>query len=364
MPSRLDPKHLERLLEAGSGLMADLDPDLVLDRLLETARELTGAQYAALGILDERRQELEQFLTRGIDAETHRAIGDLPRGRGILGVLIEDPQPLRLTDVGTHPRSYGFPVGHPPMRSFLGVPVRIRGEAWGNLYLTEKAGGEPFTETDEASVVVLSDWAGIAIEHARLYQAVDRRRDELERAVRGFEATATIARAIGAETDLGRVLELIVKRGRALVDARSVLILLLEGDSLTLASGAGHRLERASVVLPARGSGLGEALADQRPLRVVDVERRLGLRGEDLGVPDASAALVVPLVFRGRPLGVLLAFDRMSGDGAFSADDEHVLQAFAASAATAVATAKTVESERLRHSLRAAEAERRRWARE
>src|SRR3954451_6807304 len=126
MPSRLDPKHLERLLEAGSGLMADLDPDLVLDRLLETARELTGAQYAALGILDERRQELEQFLTRGIDAETHRAIGDPPRGRGILGVLLGSPRPLPPEGAGTPPRSSVFPGGPPPMRSFLGVPVRIR----------------------------------------------------------------------------------------------------------------------------------------------------------------------------------------------------------------------------------------------
>src|SRR4051812_6330137 len=164
MPSRLDPKHLERLLEAGSGLMADLDPDLVLDRLLETARELTGAQYAALGILDERRSALEQFLVRGIDEETRREIGDLPHGRGILGLLIEEQQPLRLDDVGRHPRSYGFPLGHPPMKTFLGVPVRIRGEAWGNLYLTEKDGGAPFTAADEATVIVLADWAGIAIE--------------------------------------------------------------------------------------------------------------------------------------------------------------------------------------------------------
>jgi signal transduction histidine kinase len=364
MPSRLEPEHLARLLEAGSGLMADLDVDLVLDRLLETARDLTGARYAALGILDERRRELEQFLTRGIDAETHRSIGDLPRGRGILGLLIQDPRPLRLEDVGSHPRSYGFPPGHPPMATFLGVPVRIRGETWGNLYLTEKEGGRPFTETDEASVMVLAGWAGIAIEHARLYEAVDARRDELERAVRGFEATATIARAIGAETDLSHVLELIVKRGRALIDARSVLILLRKGDVLTLVSGAGHVIERVTPALPATGSPFGEALAGQRAMRVDDVEREPGLRPEQLGVPDARAALLVPLVFRGRALGLLVAFDRLSGDGTFTADDEHVLHAFAASAATAVANAQTVEADRLRHSMQAAEEERRRWARE
>src|SRR3954462_8351574 len=120
-----DDQRLVRLIEVGRSLLSELDLDVVLDRVLETARELTGARYAALGILDDRRQELAQFLTRGVDPETHRAIGDLPRGRGILGVLIEDPRPLRLADVGSHPSSYGFPVGHPPMTTFLGVPVRI-----------------------------------------------------------------------------------------------------------------------------------------------------------------------------------------------------------------------------------------------
>src|SRR5204862_573491 len=135
-------------------------------------------------------RELDRFITRGIDQGTRRAIGDLPRGRGILGALIDDPRPLRLAEVGDDPRSYGFPPGHPEMRTFLGVPILIRGEAWGNLYLTEKAGGEDFDKADEASVVVLADWAALAIEHARLYEAVDARRKELERAVRGFEATA------------------------------------------------------------------------------------------------------------------------------------------------------------------------------
>src|SRR5918911_3813987 len=161
-------------------------------------------------------------------------------GRGILGLLIEEPVPLRIADVGEHPRSYGFPPGHPPMRAFLGVPIMIRGEAWGNLYLTEKEGGGEFEATDEEAVVVLADWAAIAIENARLYRAVDARRLELERAVRGFEATTTIARAVGGETDLGRVLELIVKRGRALVDAEGLLILLREGPGLVVAATAGE----------------------------------------------------------------------------------------------------------------------------
>ncbi|MGE5617498.1 MAG: GAF domain-containing protein, partial [Candidatus Woesearchaeota archaeon] len=117
--------------------MGELDPEVVLERILEEACAVTGAKYAALGVLDEDRQELERFLTRGIDPAAHRAIGDLPRGRGVLGVLINDPRPLRLPEVGEHPQSYGFPAHHPPMHSFLGVPVMIGEKAWGNLYLTE-----------------------------------------------------------------------------------------------------------------------------------------------------------------------------------------------------------------------------------
>jgi len=249
----IDAGRLTRLLDAGRGLLADLDVGLVLDRLLELGRELTGARYAALGILDEQRAELEQFLTTGIDEQTHRVIGDLPHGRGILGVLIDEPEPLRLHDVGVHPKSYGFPAGHQPMRTFLGVPIIIRGEAWGNLYLTEKEGGDDFTEADEASVVVLADWAALAIEHARLYENVDARRKDLERALRGFEATAAIARAVGGETDLDRVLELVVKRGRALIEARSVLILLKEGDELRVASAAGSLREHGTERVPAHG---------------------------------------------------------------------------------------------------------------
>ena len=235
-----DERRLARLIEAGRGLLSELDLETVLDRLLETAADLTGARYAALGILDDERRELDRFLTRGIDDETHRVIGDLPRGRGLLGVLIDEPRPLRLDDVGDHPRSYGFPPGHPPMRTFLGVPILIRGQAWGNLYLTEKAGGEPFAIEDEEAVIVLADWAAIAIDNARLYRDVAARREELERAVRGLQATAAIARAVGGETDLERILELVVKRARALVEAHDVLIMLRDGEDLVIAAGAGH----------------------------------------------------------------------------------------------------------------------------
>src|SRR5215207_2619401 len=204
---RLGREALRKLIGVGSEVVSELDHEAVLQRVIEAARELTGARYAALGVLDESRQELERFLTSGIDPSTHRAIGDLPRGRGLLGVLISDPRPLRLTDVGRHPASYGFPLGHPAMRSFLGVPVLVRGEAWGNLYLTEKDGG-PFDEADEEAIVVLSHWAATAIQNSHLYRNEQAQRAELERAVRALETTSAITRALGTETDLDRVLEL------------------------------------------------------------------------------------------------------------------------------------------------------------
>jgi signal transduction histidine kinase len=336
----LDVERLRRLLAAGRSLVADLDVESVLDSVLEIARDVTGARYAALGVLDEERTELERFLTVGIDEATHRVIGELPHGRGILGVLIDDPQPLRLDSVGSDPRSYGFPPGHPPMETFLGVPVLIRGQAWGNLYLTDRADGEPFSEADEETATILAQWAAIAIENARLYEGVARRREELERAVRRLEATTTIARAVGGETDLARVLELIVKRGRALVDAQGVLILLRDGAGLLVAATAGE------VPTGIQGSRLDS------PAASIDT---LGL--------DPESALTVPLVFRGQSLGLLAALGRRDG-GALGAEDERLLIGFAASAATAVATARTVEEQRLRETIAGAEEERRRWARE
>jgi signal transduction histidine kinase len=358
----LDADRLQRLIAVGRDLVSELDLDALLDQLLATAQELTGARYAAVGVLDDNRRDLARFITRGVDEETQRTIGDLPRGRGVLGALITDPRPLRLDDVSAHPASYGFPPGHPPMDTFLGVPVLIRGEVWGNLYLTEKDGG--FDADDEEAAVVLAAWAAVAIHNARLYTAVQARRDELERAVRGFEATASIARAVGGETDLSRVLELITKRGRALVEARTVLILLLEGSELVVAAAAGEGDVEVGGRIPVEGSSSGDVLASLRARRLVDLERGLQIPVQRLGVPSAQAGLLVPLVYRGRGLGVLIAFDRLRGAVEFTDDDEELLKAFAASAATAVATAQNVESDRLRRTMEAAETERQHWARE
>jgi signal transduction histidine kinase len=357
----LDGTRLAALLEAGRGLVAQLEVDAVLEELLRVACELTGARYAALGVLDSERRRLERFITRGIDPADREAIGDLPRGHGILGELIRHPVPLRLEEVSEHPRSYGFPAHHPPMHTFLGVPVLIRGEPWGNLYLTEKAGG-PFDESDEATTVILADWAALAVENARLYEDAAVRRAEAERAVRRLEATAAIARAVGSETDLDRVLELIVKRGRALVDARSVVLLLIDGDQFQLAAGAGE-VSPAAVGgrFPIADAATGDVLFSGRPERIDDVPS--GLR-VSLGVAGATTALLVPLVYRNTPLGLLAAFDRGGSAAPFGDEDERLLLAFAASAATAVSTARSVAEDRLRHSLAASEQERRRWARE
>jgi GAF domain-containing protein len=160
-----DHENLRRVLNVDRALASEPDADRVLERVLQEARALTGARYAALGVLDDQRVELKRFLTAGMDAATRRAIGEPPRGRGVLGVLIADPRPLRLADALQHPLSYGLPDGHPPMVSFLGVPILIDGQAWGNLYVAEKQDGGDFTDADEEAVVLLARWAATAVEN-------------------------------------------------------------------------------------------------------------------------------------------------------------------------------------------------------
>jgi signal transduction histidine kinase len=359
----LDEARLRRLVEAAVIVSGDLDVETILHRVLEAARDITDSKYAALGILDERKRELERFITLGIPDDQRGEIGELPRGRGILGVLIDDPRPLRLHDVGRDPRSFGVPIGHPTMRSFLGVPIVIRGESFGNLYLTEKRSGD-FDEADEIAVCRLAEWAAIAIDNARLYQHAERRRVELERAVRSLETTAAIARAVGGETDLARVLELIVKRGRALVDARALVIVLTDNEDCVVAATAGEmRAGVRGTRLAIAGTAAERVMRSRRAERISDVGDRLPGVKAALGL-EAETALVAPLVFRARPLGVLFAFDRLIGGPDFTFDDERLLESFAASAATAVATAQTVERARLSQTIEAAEQERRRWARE
>ena len=347
-----DQEQLERLLGIAPALGRDLDLETVLRRVVDAARDVTGARYAALGVLNASREGLERFITAGLTEEEIAQIGDLPRGRGVLGELIRHPEPLRLTNVGDHPRSYGFPVGHPPMRGFLGVPIRVRGEVYGNLYLTEKAGGD-FTEADEEAVLRLADWAGIAVDNARLYGAARDRQIELERTVEVLETNVEIARAIGATTELEPVLELVVKRGRALVEAGGVALALVRGDEFVVTHTAG----------PLAGDLVGYRLPWERRAAGPDhvpaqLEQALA------GAVGAKATLAVPLVFRDWLLGVLAAFDRGSGGPEFSANDKRLLRAFAASASIAVASAQRATQRALHQSIEASERERARWARE
>ena len=166
------PRGLRQLLDAVQTVASDLDLDVMLRRITQVAIELVDARYGALGVLDESRTRLKEFITLGIDDEQVARIGDLPEGHGILGLLIVDAKPLRLPDLTEHADSYGFPPHHPPMRSFLGVPIRVRDEVFGNLYLTDKTTAEVFTDVDEELVVGLAGAAGVAIENARLVARV------------------------------------------------------------------------------------------------------------------------------------------------------------------------------------------------
>ena len=364
MNSLPEGDQIRRLLDAGRALVAERDVEAVLDRILEAACKITGANYAAVGVLDESRTQLQRFLTRGIDPDTFRAIGDLPRGRGVLGVLIEDPRPLRVADVTRHPYSYGFPANHPPMTTFLGVPLMIRGAPWGNLYLTDKQGAAEFSSQDEEAVIVLAQWAAIAIDNARLYETSEGRRRQLEGVVNSLEAARDISDAISGESSLERILELIVKRGRALVDARAVLILLHEGDELVVAASAGHAGDSEGRRIVLSRSTSGQVLERDRPERIEDVRGRLKVAPSELGIPDARCALLVPMRHHGEKLGVLAAFDRGPAQDPFTAEDEQTLRSFATAAGNAVALNRSVRAERLHSALAAAETERGRWARE
>jgi signal transduction histidine kinase len=342
---KLTDERLEQLLEVGRTIVSELDLETLLRRVTEAARDLTGAAYAALGIMNAEKTGLERFVHSGIDEQTRREIGPLPRGRGVLGELIRNPSPLRLADVSAHARSYGFPPGHPEMKTFLGTPVLVRGEAWGNLYLTEKDGGAEFDDTDEQVVIVLAAWAGVAIENARLYEGLDRRREELEKALRGLEASSDIARTVSSGIELDELLELIAKRGRAVVGAKQALLLLSDGSHFEVAAAAGEQ----------PGTLEGRRLVDSETwlndLQAEEPELR--------GLP----ALVAELEFRDRPQGRLIALGELGADG-FDANDEQVFESFAASAATTIATVQAVEAEKLQLSIEASERERHRWARE
>ncbi len=357
---RVDADRFSQVLMASQALSDERDLDELLRRLLETAHELSGARYAALGVLDTGRRELERFITLGVDDDARASIGSLPRGRGVLGVLIEDGQPLRLADVGMHPQSYGFPSGHPPMRSFLGVPIVVAGEPWGNLYLTEKAGGS-FSEVDEEVIVALAAVAGRAIEHARTATRLELVEVQLDRAGRSLETALEISQGLAGMTELERVFELIVKRSRSLIGARSAELAIVEGDEIVVVAAAGEGIDGlAGTRLPLAESVAAGVVESSRSQRFVQLPETTYARR----VLGATHGMVTPMRFHNRTVGVLVALDRVDGDAPFDDDEERVFEAFAAFAATAMATARSASAESLRRSITASESERRRWARE
>jgi signal transduction histidine kinase len=296
----------ERLLEAGLVLAAELSLPAALQRIVELAAELTDARYGALGVLG-RDGLITAFITTGVSDDERAAIGHIPVGRGILGVLIDDARPLRLHDITEDPRSVGFPANHPPMRSFLGAPVTARGQVYGNLYMTEKAGGEAFDADDERALTLLATQAGVAIENASLYeQAQDR--------ARRLEAVRAITTAILAGTDSGEILGLVVGQARELVGADLATLALPAGaDQLVIEAADGLLSEvLQGATFPASGSVTGEVLRTGKAVALADAAA-----DDRIAQPIVRArvgpALFIPLAVRGRTLGSLTVANARGG---------------------------------------------------
>ncbi|HET7128879.1 MAG TPA: GAF domain-containing sensor histidine kinase [Gaiellaceae bacterium] len=349
--------RLRILLETGIAISSELSLDAVLSRIVEAAALVTSAQYAALGVIDATGTTLERFVTHGIDDETRARIGALPRGRGVLGALIADARTLRLNSISDDPRSVGFPPGHPPMKTFLGTPIMLRGVAYGNLYLTEKAGGAEFDQEDEELVTVLSAQAAVAIENARLYEsATDWSRQ--------LESMQEISEALVAELDLPKLLQLVVERMRELIDARIVAIALPVADGLRVEAIAGEGAETLLHTVITHDSKVGNVFARGRSERVdsiiddpevvQEVARRFG----------AVTGLYVPLVSSGSAIGIAFAHDRLSRDPRFTSADLRLAEHFTQRAAVAVELSQRVQRDSLRRMFEGQELERRRLARE
>ena len=351
--------RLRALLSASLAVSSELSLEALLHRTVEAAAELTGARYAALGVIDPGGSELEQFLTHGIDPDTRAEIGDLPRGRGILGVLIREAHPLRLHDLTHDPRSVGYPPGHPPMRTFLGVPIMLRGVAYGNLYLTEKQGGEDFTDEDEETLTLLAGQAAVAIENARLYEASTRWSRQLQ-------SLEEVGNALATETDLERLLDLVVRRLRELVGARIVALALPTGaDELKFAAAAGETAQDLlGETISRSGSKSGRVLARRRSERLDSVIDDPEVHQETTRRLAARTGMWVPLIARDRVIGVLEIHDKEGPDARFSDDDLRLAETFAARAAVAVELSHRVAQDALRRVVQAQELERRRLARE
>ncbi|MFC5929294.1 GAF domain-containing protein [Cryobacterium melibiosiphilum] len=307
----LNQERMRGLLAAVISVAEDLSLDAVLERVVSSACELVQAQYGALGVIG-GDNGLSHFITVGFDEETVKLVGDLPVGHGVLGLLIREPRPIRLHDLHDHPDSFGFPAHHPPMKSFLGVPVRVRDVVFGNLYLTEKIGGGDFTEEDESLAMALAAAAGVAIENARLFEQSHRRAEWLE-------ACADMARDLPGPFDEAEEtgLDLVAQRALAVSGAELVVVGFPADDSLYCLAAAGvgaDQLVGRTVIVR---SG---ALAQVRATGLSSVEPNLPLRSPDVELRETGPTLVAALGPIGDGQGVIL-LSRAVGTGSFSVTD-------------------------------------------
>ena len=319
------------LLEAIVAVGSELDLTAVLYRIIEAAVTLVDASYGALGVIGQPGH-LVQFLTVGIDDRTSATIGHLPAGHGILGVLMTDPEPLRLADLTQHPASYGFPANHPSMATFLGVPIRVRGEVFGNLYLTEKHGGAEFDDEDERVVIALAAAAGVAVENARLY-------DEARRRERWLQASTEVTTSLMSGTDPAMALPIVALRARELAEASSSFIALPGAEHALVVEVADGdaAAELLGLAVSMQGSLPGRCFRSAEAITVASLDREDPI-GLALGGPGGPVMLV-PLVDSSGVRGVL-AVIRPAGGMPFSDPATQMLEGFAAQAAVALQLAE------------------------
>ncbi|GAA2003406.1 sensor histidine kinase [Catenulispora subtropica] len=295
--------RVQQLLQGVLAVSGGLELDQVLSTIIATATELVDAQYGALGVIDSTGERLERFVTVGLSQAEIDAIGPFPTGMGLLGQLIRHPVPLRLSDISAHEASFGFPDHHPPMRTFLGVPIRVRDAVYGNLYLTEKRGGGVFDADDETLLTTLAAAAGVAIDNARLY-------DDAKRRQRRMEATAELTRGLLSGADTRDVLAVLVERLRELSGADLVVVSLPDAAAGQLvaevASGTGAERIRG-VASPIEGSEVGEAFTSGVGRALADGEWDDRPVWKELGL---GPAYIAPLGGAGRARGVLVAGKR------------------------------------------------------
>lgn len=331
-----DDRRREALIQAGLTLASELSLPSVLQKIVDLACHVADARYGALGVLD-RGREIEDFITHGVTEQERRAIGDLPHGRGILGALIDEAHPLRLERIQDDPRSVGFPPNHPPMTTFLGVPVEVRGRVFGNLYLTEKRGGDAFTPEDERAVMTLAAQAGIAIENARLYE-------EARRHARRLEALNEVTRATLEGGDVEEVLRMIAERAREIVGAAlATIVTPLEPDSdgsLTVRVAVGAMAEElAEATAPAEASISQQVIDTGRPLMIPDLSSDPRVHQPVVSTGRAGPGIFVPLGAGERIFGTLLVANLVGGRS-FADEDLDVVGLFAAQAAVALEYAR------------------------